>query len=335
VIQVDPEHPSLGALEEAAGVLAQGGLVAFATETVYGLGAISTNSAAVSRIFEAKGRPSFNPLIVHVNGTSQARLATSTWPEGAERLAGHFWPGPLTLVLPRSDWIPRIVTGGRETVAVRVPEPLVARRLIERVGLPLAAPSANRSNRLSPTRAEHVLAELDGRIEMILDSGPTTLGLESTVLDLTHTPLRILRPGPIGPEEIERCLGELSHIETSREDVTSEASGQPASPGMFPVHYAPRTPALRVEAVEELAVISWPERAAIVTLGRGQLPQLPFVLHLAQLPDPRSASRRLYAVLRDLDGLNLDLIVVLMPPDQAQWSAVRDRLIRATKPVTL
>ena len=218
VLQVDPEHPSPDAWDEAAHVLSQGGLVAFATETVYGLGAVATNESAVARIFEAKGRPSVNPLIVHVDGIGQARQCTATWSETAQLLAEHFWPGPLTMVLPRSALIPHIVTAGRETVGLRVPATTIAHGLIERVGQPLAAPSANRSNRVSPTCGEHVLADLDGRIDLILDSGPTTVGLESTVLDLTRSPLRILRPGPIGPRELEQCLGGLDYVEATSQE---------------------------------------------------------------------------------------------------------------------
>jgi L-threonylcarbamoyladenylate synthase len=331
MILVDPDQPSAAVLEDAAAVLAQGGLVAFATETVYGLGAVATDAAAVARIFDAKGRPAFNPLIVHLEGIAQARQCTAAWPETADRLAGRFWPGPLTLVLPRSSVIPRIVTGGRETVALRVPAPAVARGLIERVGRPLAAPSANRSNRVSPTRAEHVLADLDGRIELILDSGPTTVGLESTVLDLTRSPLRILRPGPIGPAEIEGCLEGLDQVESVRLDMTT--SEVAASPGMLPVHYAPRTLAWRVESVEGLLSIPWPARAAVLVLGTPILPELPPSLYRVDLADPEIAGPSLYAVFHQLDALGMDLIVIMMPPDQPEWSAVRDRLIRATRPV--
>jgi L-threonylcarbamoyladenylate synthase len=332
VIQVDPEQPSAAALADAATVLAQGGLVAFATETVYGLGATATDAAAVARIFDAKGRPSFNPLIVHMDGIDQARQFTPTWPEIAQRLAGRFWPGPLTLVLPRSARVPLTVTGGRETVAMRVPATQVARRLIALVGQPLAAPSANRSNRLSPTRAEHVLAALDGRIELILDSGPTAIGLESTVLDLTRSPLRILRPGPIGPAEIEETLRGLDQLEPTSADAAM--SQEHASPGMLPVHYAPRTPALRVASDKELMSIAWPARAAVLVFGTPTLPPLPPSLHRVDLAHPESAGQNLYAVLHEIDSLGLDLIVILMPPDRTEWTAVRDRLSRASKPVT-
>ena len=332
LLQVDPQQPSASTLADAADVLSRRGLVAFATETVYGLGALATDPAAVGRIYQAKGRPPFNPLIVHVVGTIQARQCTAAWPEAANRLAGTFWPGPLTLVLKRSSSIPDVVTGGRETVALRVPLPMVARGLIERVGQPLAAPSANRSNRLSPTRAEHVLADLDGRIDLILDSGPTSCGLESTVLDLTSSPFRILRPGPIGPEEIGRCLGGLGQVASSQEEITRPPGKVAPSPGMLDVHYAPRTPALRVGSVEDLVKFSWPEHAALLVVGRHPLPDLPAALHLVELVDPRAAAQRLYSSLHDCDLLDLDLIIIVMPPDQPEWRTIRDRLARAARP---
>ena len=197
VIPVDPDEPDAGALAEAADILRGGGLVAFATETVYGLGADATNPEAVARIFEAKGRPSFNPLIVHADSTAMARRLVAGWPDEAEVLARCFWPGPLTLVLPRSGIIPDVVTAGRETVGVRVPRPEVARRLIAAAVCPVAAPSANRSTGISPTLASHVLRDLDGKVDLILDSGQTAVGLESTVVDLTLRQPRVLRPGPV------------------------------------------------------------------------------------------------------------------------------------------
>ncbi len=334
VLQVDSQQPSPAALADAAHVLTRGGLVAFATETVYGLGALATDPAAVDRIYQAKGRPPFNPLIVHVGDIVQARQCTAVWPRAADRLAGTFWPGPLTLVLPRLSLIPDVVTGGRETVAIRVPLPPVARGLIDWVGQPLAAPSANRSNRLSPTRAEHVLSELDGRIDLILDSGPTSFGLESTVLDLTGSPFRILRPGPIGPEAIAQCLGGLDQVADTREHMARPSDESPASPGMLHVHYAPRTPALRVDSVEDLAKNSWPVNAALLVLGPTALPDIPASLHLVELAEPRAAAQRLYSILHEFDALNLDVIVIVMPPDQPEWRAIRDRLVRASRPVT-
>jgi L-threonylcarbamoyladenylate synthase len=210
----------------------------------------------------------------------------------------------------------------------------VARGLIERVGQPLAAPSANRSNRVSPTRAEHVLSDLDGRIDLILDSGPTSFGLESTVLDLTGSPFRILRPGPIGPEAIAQCLGGLDQVADTREYVARPPGESPASPGMLDVHYSPRTPALRVDSVEDLVKISWPANAALLVLGPKALPDLPSALHFEELTEPKAAGRRLYSILHEWDALNLGVIVIVMPPDQPEWRTIRDRLVRAARPVT-
>jgi L-threonylcarbamoyladenylate synthase len=329
VLKVDSEQPSPTVLADAAAVLAAGGLVAFATETVYGLGALATEAVAVARIFAAKGRPEFNPLIIHVANLDQARRCVTLWPETADRLAACFWPGPLTLVLPRADCIPLAATGGRETVALRVPAPTIARGLIERTGQPLAAPSANRSNRVSPTCAEHVLAGLDGRIELILDSGPTRLGLESTVLDLTTSPLRILRPGPVELDAIAACLAGLERVESARQDVTGAADV--ASPGMQPLHYAPRTPAWRAETIDELQSIDLSASTAIIVVGREQIGDLGSSPLRIDFIEPLSAARELYSVLHRLDALGLKQIVVLMPPDEPRWSAVRDRLTRATR----
>jgi L-threonylcarbamoyladenylate synthase len=330
LLQVDPDDPCPQALEEAASILRGGGLVAFATETVYGLGAVATKPSAVERIFQAKGRPAGNPLIVHLEETGQARPYVADWPASADRLAGHFWPGPLTIVLPRSSLIPPVVSGGRETVALRVPVTKVARKLIAAAGQPLAAPSANTSNRISPTCAAHVLADLGGRIELILDSGPTSLGLESTVLDLTNSPPRILRPGPIGPAEIERGLGRGERIEFFHHDSSSSAQAL-VSPGMFLRHYAPLTRAVRVESTKELASLAWPQRTGVVVFAMPELADLPGSAERVDLKDPETAGRFLYSTLHRFDEGALELIVVVMPPDSPEWRTIRDRLIRATE----
>ncbi len=328
VISVDPHRPDPEAIWEAQKVLRRGDLVAFATETVYGLGADATNPKAVARIFAAKGRPSINPLIVHASDTAMARRVVLDWPETAEKLATAFWPGPLTLVLPRAEIIPDIVTAGRDTVAVRVPKTEVARLLLIYTGRPIAAPSANRSAGTSSTLARHVLDDLEGRIDLLLDSGQTTLGLESTVLDLTTRRPHLLRPGPIGVREIERILcGELVHS-----PVDPDPHGPLTSPGQMTVHYAPRTRALRVDGVEDLAGFAWPPRAALLVVGRHELPPLPGDLHLYDLESPEAAARDLYAVLHQCDARQLELIVVLPPPDRPEWAAIRDRLRRATVP---
>jgi len=305
-------------------------LVAFATETVYGLGAIATQPAAIARIFAAKGRPAINPVIVHVAGIAQARDCVAQWTEQADCLARRFWPGPLTLVLKRAGIIPDVVTAGRDTVAVRNPAGTVALGLIERSGQPIAAPSANRSNRLSPTRAEHVLADLDGAIDMLIDSGPTAIGLESTVLDLTHAGPRLLRPGPITTRELEEVLSGPQVVEAT----AGEPADRPSSPGQMPVHYAPRTPSFRVERGEELEGLGQEEKIAVVVVGEPDCRELPGHVARFTLESPDAASRRLYDVLHHCDSLGLGSIVVVMPPSEPEWQAVRDRLLRATRPLT-
>lgn len=329
VIAVDPAQPDPAVIDHAAELLRRGRLVAFATETVYGLGADATNPEAVARIFEAKGRPSFNPLIVHADDTAMARACVADWPELADALAARFWPGPLTLVLPRSAIIPDIVTAGRATVGVRVPRPLVARMLIARTGRPIAAPSANRSTGISPTLASHVLRDLDGRIDLILDSAQTQVGLESTVLDLTTRRPRILRPGPITAIDLEPFAGPL-HV---HEAAIARPTAALASPGQMAVHYAPRARTVRVDLAADLAHIAWPTRAALVVLGTHALPSLPAgLLHRFFLPDAESAARDLYVVLHQCDALGVDLIVILPPPDRPDWHAIRDRIARASRP---
>jgi L-threonylcarbamoyladenylate synthase len=329
VIALDAEEPDPSVLDLAADILNQGGLVAFATETVYGLGAIATNSAAVSRIFEAKGRPALNPVIVHVTGVAQARECVKEWPAAAQTLACRFWPGPLTFVLRRSANIPDVVTAGLDTVAVRAPAGKVALGLIERTGQPIAAPSANLSNRLSPTRALHVLADLDGRIDLILDSGPTDFGLESTVIDLTMSVPRVLRPGPIEASKLASALGGI----TLAEHVPGDSIHRPASPGQMPVHYAPSTPAFRADSLAELKSIAIRGDIAVVIFGECSTPSLPHFDRQVVLDTPESASRLLYETLRQYDLLGLQAIFVVMPPELPDWAAVRDRLLRATRPL--
>jgi L-threonylcarbamoyladenylate synthase len=314
VITVDRQEPDPAALELAARVLSRGGLVAFATDTVYGLGADATNAKAVARIFAAKGRPAFNPLIVHADDAAMARSLVLDWPETAETLATAFWPGPLTLVLPRAAVIPDIVTAGRDTMGVRVPKPVVARRLIACAGRPIAAPSANRSTGISPTLARHVLGDLDGQIDLILDSGQTTLGLESTVLDLTTRRPRILRPGPLTAEAIERVLGGERVLDVGTGPDDHSPQGSLSSPGQMAVHYAPRTRAVRVDAAEDLARFAWPGRAALLVIGKHRLPSLPSDLHRFHLETPQIAARDLYVVLHECDALGLELLVVLPRP---------------------
>ena len=331
VLHVDAFWPDPGALHQAADVLRAGGLVAFPTETVYGLAANAFDAEAVNKIFVAKGRPAGNPLIVHVADVDAARQLTSTWPEIAQLLAERFWPGSLTLVLPKSELVPDIVTAGGPTVALRVPSHPVARVLLDTCRLPLAAPSANRSTSLSPTCGEHVMRGLDGRFEMLLDAGATPGGLESTVLDLTCSPPRLLRPGLVSVAAIEAVLG---YTITKVGHPVTLSPCHPVtlpSPGMMARHYAPRTPleiasGTGAERVAELCRLG--SRVGWITLGPpNSVP--PGALHQALPEEPEGYAAQLYAVLHDLDDENLDRIVMAALPETDAWLAIRDRLFRA------
>lgn len=315
-------------LEKAVELLRHGKLVAFPTETVYGLGANAFNAEAVERIFQAKGRPANNPVIVHIGNQSDVARVVSHWPKNAEVLAAKFWPGPLTLVLPKGPEIPQIVTAGSPNVAVRMPAHPVALRLIQLAGVPVAAPSANRFGELSPTTAEHVLAGMDGRVDLIIDAGPTQVGLESTVLDLTSTPPQLLRPGHISPAQIEAEIGPIVRREFS---AATPESPLP-SPGLLVRHYAPRT---RTEClndgsnrVDELLKAGF--RVGWITL-RSSIPISEPALTARVLPaNAAEYGARLYATLHDLDQLGLDRIVIDLLPASEEWLAVRDRLARAS-----
>lgn len=327
VLKVDADAPEAAAIARAAGVIRRGGLVAFPTETVYGLGADALNASAVGRIFTAKGRPANNPIIVHVaDVTEMDRVAQRT--ALANRLVERFWPGPLTLVLSKRESVPDAVTAGGPTVAVRAPDHPVAHALISAAGVPIAAPSANRSTEISPTRAEHVLKGLRGRIEMVLDGGPTPAGLESTVLDVSTDPPRLLRPGPVSVEEIEAVIGPIMRTAATRTDAPLP------SPGMLPRHYAPRAPleclpyAEGIRRVEELAASG--SRVGLVAMGAPALAEDRGIVAIEMPAAPDRYAARLYAALHALDDAGVDRIVVELPPDTDEWLAVRDRLRRAS-----
>lgn len=330
VLETDYDRPSAITIARGVEVLARGGLAAFAAETVYGLGADALNEHAVAAIFAAKGRPAANPLIVHVSGIEQARECASHWPTDAERLARAFWPGPLTLVLPRSSAIRDLVTAGGATVGLRAPASPVALALIRGLGRPIAAPSANRSNHVSPTRAEHVIADLDGMIDLVIDSGPTAIGLESTVVDLTLAPYRILRPGPITAQDIEAVLGGERVVDLAPE----QSAGILKSPGQQAVHYAPRAPAYRAETPAELARALEIKGVVVAAIGRGshELDQARSPCHVLETPE--IAARSFYHLMRRCDALEPRAIIVVMPPDEPRWRAIRDRIERATRPLS-
>ena len=325
VLPVDAHAPQSDRIARAAAVLRHGGLVAFPTETVYGLGALALDAAAVGRIFTAKGRPANNPVIVHIAETAQLVQVAAEWPDAAERLARRFWPGPLTLIVPRNPNVPDATTAGGPTVAVRVPAHPVAQALLRAVGAPIAAPSANRSSELSPTRAEHVLRALDGRIDLVLDGGPTAGGIESTVLDITTSPPRLLRPGLIAPAELEAVVGPIS-----RAAGALQTGAALPSPGMLPRHYAPRTPlecsnngGARVEELlRRGGRVGW--------LTFASLEVVPDRLVVRTMPaDSPGYAAHLYAALHALDDAGVSRIVVDLPPEGDEWLAVRDRLRRA------
>lgn len=314
-----PDDP---AIREAADILLVGGLVAFPTETVYGLGADGLNPEAVARIYAAKGRPATNPVILHVADVAGAQPLVSAWPETARILAERYWPGPLTLVLPASEAVPPIVRAGGPTVALRCPAHPVALALIRSVGRPLAAPSANRSQHLSPSRAQHVASSLGEEVDLILDGGATEAGLESTILDLSGARPRILRPGPITPAELALIIGELDTWEGA-----VETGQRQEAPGMAERHYAPRA---RLELVGRGRGLT-ASSGSVAYVGIGTLPALPVGVRGVLLPlDAEVVGTRLYALLHELDDAGFDRIVMERPPEGEAWMAVRDRLQRAS-----
>ena len=324
---VDGNDPA--AIEEAAAILRAGGLCAFPTETVYGLGALALDEHAVRRIFAAKGRPASHPLIVHVLDSDGAEPLCASWPPAATELTARFWPGPLTLVLPRAGIVPDVVTGGGHTVAVRAPRHPVARALLAAVGAPLAAPSANRYQQLSPTTAAHVAASLGDEVALILDGGPCSAGIESTVLDLASQPPRVLRPGAVSLSSLRTILPDLIVA-----DATPEPDAPHPSPGLDPRHYAPRA---RLVVVERPALHPALHAALRTAPGRtGLVLRAPLggdrdgsAVPTELLPDdPDGYAHGLYAALHRLDDL-CSLILVESVPDGEAWLAVSDRLRRA------
>ena len=306
-------------IENATATLRAGGLVAFPTETVYGLGADASSVSAVRKIFAAKGRPADHPVIIHLPSVD----ALSEWarevPKEVYALADTFWAGPLTLILKRSERVPDIVTGGQDTVGVRVPGHPLALGLLESFGGGLAAPSANRFGRVSPTTAAHVRAEL-GDVAMILDGGPCEVGLESTILDMSSAKPRLLRPGAISPLQLAEVLGEEPLVETDTDT--------PKAPGTLESHYAPTTPVVIAESLTDYLGQNADKRLAV--LARSQQPAWLESERWLVLPgDPAAYGRELYAGLRELDEAACDEIVVEAVPDIPEWLAVRDRLRRA------
>jgi L-threonylcarbamoyladenylate synthase len=337
---IDPAHPEPALIAEAAAVIRRGGLVAFPTETVYGLGANALDARAAAGIFEAKQRALNDPLIVHVAEPqldALAALVDIDALDAAQRrllasLTAAFWPGPLTLVLPRRERVPSVVSAGLDSVAVRLPDHPVARALIAAAGTPIAAPSANLFGHVSPTTAAHVLADLNGRIDMVLDGGPTRIGVESTVLSLLHSPPRILRPGGV--------TREMLHAHgVAAEFAVRTPSAAPLAPGMLDSHYAPRA---ALEILPDLPALR--ARHAALTAQRRRVGALLTNAQAARCPDlhPQfdlgdslaDAARSLYAGLHALDDAAVDVILVTLFPPGGLGDALRDRLGRAAGPGT-
>jgi L-threonylcarbamoyladenylate synthase len=339
-IKVDRQNPAPEALRAAGAILARGGLVAFPTETVYGLGANALDGAAVKRIYEAKGRPSDNPMIIHVAALDQVEELVTSVPEAARALMRIFWPGPLTLVLPVDPGVPREVTAGLGSVAVRRPGHSGALALLEAAGTPLAAPSANLSGRPSPTTAAHVLRDLNGRIDMILDGGPAGVGVESTVLDLTGPVPVILRPGGVTLEALQEILGEVRVDPAVLNRSPGDNPARPRSPGMKYTHYAPQAPLFLfkgakekvAEKIKELALAYQVEHKRVGILayrdsedytGYGQ------VVLAGQREKPETVAAGLYAALRRFDELEVDVILAEGIQEKGVGFAVMNRLRRA------
>lgn len=342
VISVDPHKPDAAAIAEAAAVLARGGLVAFPTETVYGLGARGLHAEDVARIFVAKGRPKAHPIILHVDGEPMARLVASAWPDAATRLATA-WPGPLTLVVPRAPNVPNEVTAGLDTVAVRAPHHPVALALIRAIGEPLAAPSANAHTQVSPTTAVHVIRSLGDKVDLVLDAGPCTHGIESTVVTVAEDPPRVLRPGALGLDRLRALVPNIvfGGAPTVADDVAR------ASPGQAAKHYSPRATVLLADhgapsvelALEHArqgeitALLHW-SRDAHDAMGKTAKDResSPELVRFVAMPDePEAYGRALYAALYDLDAAKVDVIVVERPRADEAWWAIRDRLERAAR----
>ena len=307
------------AIAAAAHVLAQGGLVAFPTETVYGLGADATNGEAVARLYAAKGRPRFNPLIAHVSDANAA-MRLGRFSKGATLLAGLFWPGPLTLVLPKADGCPvaDLATAGLDSIGVRVPDHPVAHDLLVAFGKPIVAPSANQSGHVSPTAAQHVRADLSGRVDLIIDDGPTSVGVESTIVSCLDAPT-LLRPGGVPREAIERALGHA--LLEAEQPIADEA---PLAPGMLASHYAPRA-SLRLNALDV------GPGEALLAFGPNT-PSAPLTRNLSPSRDLVEAAANLFSHLRALDVSGARNIAVMPIPNEGLGEAINDRLARAAAP---
>lgn len=328
VIKVDPLNPQREAIAKAAETMREGGLVAFPTETVYGLGADALNPEAVKKVFIAKGRPSDNPIIVHVAELEHLKLLTDNITPEAEGLIRRFWPGPLTLIFRKSARVPEIVTGGQDTVAVRMPKNNVALALIKAFGGPIAAPSANLSGRPSGTAGRHVFQDLGGKIDMVLDAGPVEVGVESTVLDISTHPPTILRPGAVTPEQLEPIIGKVVF--------GKEGQLLKRSPGTRYRHYSPKAEVTLVKPKDKQTITQLIEQYTRVGKSIGLISCHPYpgisngkVIIKIMPQDLKEYAKLMFAALRELDGEGVDHIIVEEVEEKGIGVAIMDRLRRA------
>lgn len=317
-------------IERAVAIIQNGGVVGLPTETVYGLGANAFDSSAVEKIFEAKGRPKDNPMIVHVSSIDEVYPLVKEFPEKARKLAEKYWPGPLTIIMPKSDKVPARTSGNLDTVAVRMPSHPVMRKVIERSGCPIAAPSANLSGSPSPTNAKYVFDDMDGRIELILDGGECEVGLESTVITLATEKPRLLRPGGITPEQLEEVLGEIVIDKAVKSKL--EENAKASSPGMKYKHYAPKIKVVIIKADKEKYaeyVSSHSENAAALCF-EDDAPNIsvPTVTY-GRSDDSSSQAKRLFDALRELDETGAEIAFAHCPSDEGVGLAVYNRLLRS------
>ena len=335
--KIDAEQIKDDDFQQAGEILREGGLVAFPTETVYGLGADALNSQAAAKIYAAKGRPSDNPLIVHIADTEDLKRIAAKIPEKAGILAEAFWPGPLTMIFPKTDAVPYGTTGGLDTVAVRMPNHKIALELIRQSGVLIAAPSANTSGKPSPTLAEHVAFDMDGRIPMILDGGPVGIGIESTIVDLTEDIPMILRPGYITPKMLEKVIGE---VKMDPGIIASDSLQKPKAPGMKYKHYAPKADLILVDGEEEKVVAKINALAKeAVLLGKKvgiigtdeTIDRYPEgeVVSIGARSDEDAIAKHLYKLLRDFDEKEVDIIYSESFATPRIGQAIMNRLLKA------
>jgi L-threonylcarbamoyladenylate synthase len=331
ILAIDSQSPDPRVIGEAVSALRAGRLVAFPTETVYGLGARALDEAALARVFAAKGRPTHHPLIAHVTGEGEARRLAAAWPPAAARLARALWPGPLTLVVERAAQVPAAVAGGADSIAVRAPAHPVARALIAALGEPIAAPSANRYQGLSPTTAAHVVRQLGAAVDLVLDGGSCAAGIESTVVDVRGSRPRVLRPGATPAARLRALVPDL---ELRPERASHDAPR--ASPGMGARHYAPRA-RLHIAATSEVAALIDACAGAGLLVGAVTHSDAAWsgaksarVIERRLAAEPEAYASRLYATLHDFDDRGVDVVVVEAVPEGEAWWAIDDRLRRAT-----